>query len=142
MLLLIGSCQGLQSSFQMTVESNYAIAIPSLSDWLKNLALVFQPMKSKTKTNCTMYTRFFSRFGQITVLDWFIALCVPDVIGRSHQFSVGYSIRKSFENRSLQVPLFKIIYGSYRKTQVHVGRTWGVANRGLLLESPKKFWGL
>ena len=39
----------------MTVESNYVIAIAKLSDWLKNLAPVFQPMRSKTKTNRTMY---------------------------------------------------------------------------------------
>ena len=35
----------------MTVKSNYMIAIATLSDWLKRLAPVFQPMKSKTKTN-------------------------------------------------------------------------------------------
>ena len=35
----------------MTVESNYAIAIATLSDWLKRVAPVFQPMTSKTKTN-------------------------------------------------------------------------------------------
>ena len=39
----------------MTVESNYLIAIATLSDWLKKLALVFQPMERKTKTNRTMY---------------------------------------------------------------------------------------
>ena len=43
----------------MTVHSNYAIAIASLSDWLKNLAPVFQLMRSKTKTN--RITRDFSR---------------------------------------------------------------------------------
>ena len=36
----------------MSVESNYAIAIVTHSDWLKRLAPVFQPMRSKTKTNC------------------------------------------------------------------------------------------
>ena len=35
----------------MSVESNYVIAIAALSDWLKRLAPVFQPMKSKTKNN-------------------------------------------------------------------------------------------
>ena len=30
----------------MTVESNYVIAIATLSDWLKRLAPVFQPMRS------------------------------------------------------------------------------------------------
>ena len=39
----------------MTVESNYVITIATLSDWLKSLAPVFQPMKGKTKTNRTMY---------------------------------------------------------------------------------------
>ena len=43
----------------MTVESNYAIAIAiaiaTLSDWLRRLAPVFQPMRSKTKINCTTY---------------------------------------------------------------------------------------
>ena len=39
----------------MTVESNYVIAIAALSDWLKRLPLVFQPMRSKTKTNRAMY---------------------------------------------------------------------------------------
>ena len=34
----------------MTVESNYEIAIGALSDWLKRLAPVFQPMRIKIKT--------------------------------------------------------------------------------------------
>ena len=55
-----------ESSFQMTVESNYAIAIATRSDWLKNLAPVFQPMRSETNTNCSLYARFFPRFEQVT----------------------------------------------------------------------------
>ena len=39
----------------MTVESNYVIAIAMLSDWLKRLAPDFHPVRSKTKTNHTMY---------------------------------------------------------------------------------------
>ena len=35
--------------------SNYVTAITTLSDKLKRLPLVFQPMRSKTKTNRTMY---------------------------------------------------------------------------------------
>ena len=38
----------------MNVEGNYVIAIATLSDWLTNLAPVFQPMRSKTKTNRTL----------------------------------------------------------------------------------------
>ena len=45
----------------MTFESNYVIAIATLSDWLKRLAPGFQPMRSKTKTNRTMYTSFFPK---------------------------------------------------------------------------------
>ena len=41
----------------MTVESNYLIAIATLSDWLKRVAPVFKPMRSKTKINRTMYRR-------------------------------------------------------------------------------------
>ena len=51
----------------MTVEINYAIAIASPSDWLKRLAPVFQPMRSKTKTKHTLYTLFFPRFGEVAV---------------------------------------------------------------------------
>ena len=39
----------------MTVESNDAIEIATLSNWPKNLAPLFQPVRSKTKTNRTMY---------------------------------------------------------------------------------------
>ena len=39
----------------MTVESNYMIATATLSDWLKRLAPVSQPMRSKTKTNRVIF---------------------------------------------------------------------------------------
>ena len=48
----------------MTVESSYAIA--TLSDWLKDLAAEFQPMRNKTKTNRTLHARLFPRFEQFT----------------------------------------------------------------------------
>ena len=50
----------------MTVESNCVIAIATLSDWLKRLAPVFQPMRIKTKTNRTMYASFFPRSERVT----------------------------------------------------------------------------
>jgi len=40
----------------MAVETDFAIAIATLSDWLKNSEPVFQPMRNKTKTNRTFYT--------------------------------------------------------------------------------------
>ena len=54
------------SNFQMTVESNYAIAIATLSDWLKRFAPVFQPTRIKTKTNRAMYAWFVPRFERVT----------------------------------------------------------------------------
>ena len=50
----------------MTVESSYAIAIATLSDWLKDLAPEFRPMRSKTKTNRTLHARLFPSFEQVT----------------------------------------------------------------------------
>ena len=72
----------------MTVESKYAIAIAVLSDWLKNLAPVFQLMRNKTKTNRTLYERFSRAFSRLQVIarnsDWFIAVFALAVIGRSN----------------------------------------------------------
>ena len=76
----------------MTLESKYVIAIATLSDWLKRLAPVFQPMRSTTKTNRTMYTSFFPRLEQVTGnCDWFIALFAPVVIGWSDCLGFGFS---------------------------------------------------
>ena len=57
-----------QISFQIAFESNYAIAIAiaTLSHWLKDLAPIFQPMRSKTETSGTLCPRFLLRFEQIT----------------------------------------------------------------------------
>ena len=74
----------------MTVESNYVIAIATLSDWLKRLAPLFQSMRIKTKPNRAMHASFFQRFERVQVIarncDWFIALFAPVVIGRSNCF--------------------------------------------------------
>ena len=79
----------------MTVEGNYVIAIAALSDWLKRLAPVFQPMRSKTKpiAPCTRdFSRALSKFQIISRnCDWFIALPAPVVIGRSNCLGFGYS---------------------------------------------------
>ena len=99
-------------SFQMTVESNYviAIAIAMLSDWLKRLAPVFQPMRIKTKTNRTMYAWFSRALSELQVIarkyDWFIALPAPVLIGRSNCFSFGFStiIWKPLYHLKLQTP--------------------------------------
>ena len=67
----------------MKVESNYAIAIATLSDWLKRLAPVFQPMRSKNKTSCTPYAFFFRALSELQIIarncDWLIVPFVPVV---------------------------------------------------------------
>ena len=75
----------------MIVESNYAIAFAPLSDWLKRLAPVFQPMRSKTKI--APRTRDFSRaLSELQIIarncDWFIVLFVPVVIGPNNCFGL------------------------------------------------------
>ena len=79
----------------MTVESNYVIAIATLSDWLKRLAPAFQPMRIETKTNRTMYADFSRALSELQVIarngDWFIALPAPVVIGRGNCFGFGFS---------------------------------------------------
>ena len=83
--------------FSKTVESYYVIAIATLSDWLKRLAPVFQPMRIKTTVKpIAPCTRDFSRASselQVIVrsCDWFMALFVPVVIGRINCFGFGFS---------------------------------------------------
>ena len=48
------------------VERNYPCTIATLSDWLKSLAPGFQPMRSETKTNRTLYAWFLTRFENVT----------------------------------------------------------------------------
>ena len=76
------------------VEINYAIVIALLSDWLKKFAPVFQPMSNKTKTNRTLYARFFPRFEQGTGnsrnSDWFIELFASVVIDRTNYLGIGF----------------------------------------------------
>ena len=79
----------------MTVESNYVITIATLSDWLKRLAPFFNQWDAKPKPIAPC-TRDFSRASsELQVIarncDWFIALFVPVVIGRSNCFGFGFS---------------------------------------------------
>ena len=62
------------------VESNCVIAITKLSDWLTDLAPVFQQVRNKTKTNPSFYTNS----------DEFIVLFAPVVIGQNYYFGVGF----------------------------------------------------
>ena len=92
------------STFQLTVGSNYVIAIAMLGEAIgfKMTRQFSQLMRSKAKTNCTLNALFFPRFAQVTSnyydSDWFIALFVPFVVGQSNYFGNGFS---TVENRSL-----------------------------------------
>ena len=73
----------------MTVESNYVIAIATLSDWRQ----FFNQWEANPIAPCT---RDFSRAsGELQVIarncDWFIALPAPVVIGQSDYFGFGFS---------------------------------------------------
>ena len=76
----------------MTVKSNNALAIAAVSDWIKNLAPVFQPMRSET--NRTTYALFSRALNKIQVIgrnsDWFIARFAPVVISRRNYFGIGF----------------------------------------------------
>ena len=78
----------------MTVESNYAIAIATLSDWLKISHQFFNPREAKPKPIASC-TRDFSRaLNQLKVIagnsDWFIPLFAIPSIGRSNYFSICF----------------------------------------------------
>ena len=79
----------------MSVESNYVRAIVTLSDWLKNPPPVSKRIRSKSKTNCSIYVRYLQRLEMLHLIatnsDWFIALFAPVVIGRSNYFGTGFS---------------------------------------------------
>ena len=79
----------------MTVESNYVIAIDTLSDWLKDSRQFFNQWEAKAKP-IVPCTRDFSRASsELQVIarncDWFIPLFVPVVIGRNNCFGFGFS---------------------------------------------------
>ena len=77
----------------MTLESNNAIATDTPGD-LKNLTAVFQPIITKTKTNCTSYAQSSRSLSKLQAIarhsDWFIPPFAPVVIGRSNYFGIGF----------------------------------------------------
>lgn len=88
----------------MIGETNYATKIATLSDWLNNVAPVFNQWKEKLKLItpciCDFFSRAFSKF-QVIAKNWFIALSVPVLIGRSNVITLTLVFGQSFENGSL-----------------------------------------
>ena len=83
--------------FDILLESHYAVAFATLCDWLKNIAQVCQPMRSKIQTNRTLFARCFRALSKLQVTgrnsDWFIiTLYALVVIAWSNNVSIGFSI--------------------------------------------------
>ena len=90
----------------MTVESNYAIAIATFSDWLKTRQLVkklasiysrqfFNQREVKPKPIAPCTGDFSCALSELQIIakncDWFIVLFVPVVIVRKNCFGFGFS---------------------------------------------------
>ena len=69
--------------------------IATVCDWLKNLAPLSQPIRSKTKTNRGMMHAFSCAWRQLHVFascsDWFIGLSACVVIGQNNYFGFGFT---------------------------------------------------
>ena len=70
-----------------------------LSDWLKNLGLFIQPMRSKAKTKINRKLQVFAIDS-----DWFIVVFSPVVIGRSN-----YLIWYWFFDSRLKTALYNLL---------------------------------
>ena len=65
--------------------------IATLSDWLKNRAPVYQPMRRKTKTNRDLHARFFQRLWASYMKLLRNTLFASAVIGRSNHFGICFT---------------------------------------------------
>ena len=79
--------QGYETRTIITCMYNHQL-LYALSDWFKNLAPVYQPMRRKTKTNRDFHARLEQVTRKGTNLGWFIALFALAVIGRSNYFGI------------------------------------------------------
>jgi len=77
----------------------------SISDWLKTVALVFQPMRSKSKTNCTFYGRLYCTcvLSKLWVIARNSDLFVPVVTGWSYYGTLVLVFQQSFKNCSVRL---------------------------------------
>ena len=78
----------------MTVETNYVIAIATLSDCLKILRQCFNQWEAKRKPIAPCTSDFLRALGKLEVIasnsDWFIALFVKVVISLRNNFGLGF----------------------------------------------------
>ena len=77
-----------------------SFCIATLCDWLKNLAPLPRPIRSKTQTNRDLLARIFNsrawhrRHVFASSSDWFIGLFTTAVIGQSNYFGFGFTTLK------------------------------------------------
>ena len=82
----------------MTIKSNWAIAISTLGDWLRNLAPIFQLVRSKTENQSHLELATFPALRSKPLLisrnsDWCIALFASVVIGCSNYFVLVFHLK-------------------------------------------------
>ena len=80
---------------QMTIESNYTIAIATLSDWASKPRTSCVTNEKKTKINHTLHALFFRALRKSHVIawnsDWLIALVAFVVISLRNYFGICFS---------------------------------------------------
>ena len=91
-------------SLFIRVSKSNSFCINMQNDWLEKLAPLFDPITSKTKTNCNSLVHVFPHFISATCIFyafcWFIGLSVAFVIGQSDYLMV-LVLRYSIENCSM-----------------------------------------
>ena len=80
----------------MTAESNYAIAISTLGDWLKKSRASFstnekQNLKPIAPCTCDISRTLSKLHVTARNSDWFVIVFAPVVIDRRNYFGIGFS---------------------------------------------------
>ena len=93
--LLLLSLRSSKITNSYGTKVDYAVVIVTLSDWLKYLAPVFPPTRSKTKSSptlCELFPRVLSKLQVIARnSDWLIALFAPVMNGGSNYSGIAFS---------------------------------------------------
>ena len=81
----------------MTVESNYMIALAMLTDWFKNLAPFYQPMRRNLHALGASYMKMLRI--------WMGSLHCLQLLWLVEVITLGFVLRHSIENRSNTVQI-------------------------------------
>ena len=99
----------------LSLECRWVIGFASLPlhDWLKKLAPLFHPIRSKTKTKLDARGHIFPRFASATCnlsFDWFTGLSVSFVIGQNDCFGFMILSWKTFCEPAWVIVLHLLIF--------------------------------